>query len=267
MSKDLKKKLLEKQKEIAGEKLVYPLTRVQIDQKEGKFKLVKDGELIGHLDKIEMVIVDRYAEFYAIDPEKGKRVITSTIEAYSGDCVDRRTGIPIKELKETLGDKFDIIYEAHLIGVLLNHDKEKQVTLHLHGSGVKEFFEFLSRNKDYWSNRLTQKVVLELDKARKLAVTYYKPVITTQEITDEREIKDVLDNIDEVKEKFENFRQKFNSRINNKKKEDFVKEVEEVEEFVSEEEEEDFIDYAEETKEETEKKPSNNKKNNRGMVF
>ena len=74
-----KEQLKEKQKEfVGGTKLEFPLTKVQVDQTERKFRVGgtrnEEGEWEGaeYKSQIEFIFLKKYGEYIHFDPEKEK---------------------------------------------------------------------------------------------------------------------------------------------------------------------------------------------------
>lgn len=208
-----KEMLKEKQEKLNGGKLEFPLTKVQIDQSQCKFRIGgvrnEEGEWEGaeYADEIQVVIFKKFGEYFYFNPETEKVEKRSTIEENPSECKELISRVPITELKEA---GYDFTFLAHLIGLRLNGEAVP-IDLVLKGSGVKSFIDFTQQHRDYWRNRLLYKLIIRLEKRKKGVVSYCVPVFEVKEINDE-EAKAVLEKMDEVIETFENFRKQHNNR-------------------------------------------------------
>lgn len=205
-------KLIEEQKKLAGERLQFPLTKLQIDQDKGQFRVFKDGQIVDYLNEIDIVVVDRFNEFYYYDVKLKRKTITSTIERKPSHCKDRSTGTLISELKKHTND---LSFQIHLVSVLLNYEKEKQTVLQLHGVGAQQFITFIENNKDYWKNRLITKLKVKLQEMKNGRVIYYQPVFETYLVSSDDEAKTILENYKQMLSKFEEFVSKYNNKYTN----------------------------------------------------
>ncbi len=223
----VKELLKQKQKELNGNSVEYPLTKVSIDQLKGQFRIggtknqeTGEWEDARYVDVLEIIVFDRYSDYFKFDPEKEKIVFWSTIEKNPKDCKDRYSDVTVAEMKEA-GD--DLTFLMHLVGITPDGE---EIDFTLKGVGVKEFLGFL-RKENYWKNRLVNKLRVSLKPEKKGVVSYFVPEFEMVEINEE-EAKLVLQKVDKVLEKYEEFRAIYNNPNPEKGKtsEEIVEEVE-----------------------------------------
>lgn len=216
----VKELLKQKQEQLVGETLKFPLTKIQIDQSQGKFRIGgsrnEEGEWEGaeYVDELQMVILKKFGEYFYFNPETEKVEKRSTIEENPAECKELISRVPIAELKEA---NYQFTFVSHLIGLKLNGEAIP-ADLVLKGSGVKAFIDFTTEHRDYWKNRLLNKLIIKLEKRKKGAVSYYVPIFEVTEVSDE-EAKMVLENMDAILDDFEEFRKKYNNRKQTKAEE------------------------------------------------
>ena len=230
--------LKQKQEEMLGQKLEFPLIKVQIDQVEGKFRIGgtrnEEGEWEGaeYVEELRIVVFERYGEYFYFNPDTEKVEKRSTIERNASECKELISRVSIAELKEA---GYQFTYLSHLIGIKVNANPVP-VDLVLKGIGVKSFIDFLTKEKDYWRKRLLYVLKVRLEKGKKGAVKFFYPVFEIQEVSEE-EAKIVLENVDKVLEEFEEFRKAYNNRSRKKETEDVI------EEEIADDLSEDVIDF------------------------
>ena len=232
----IKEELLKQQEELlGGQKLEFPLEKIQVDQTEKAFRIGgrrEEGEWVDakYSPEIEFVFLKRYGEYIYFDPEKEAVTKRSTIEENASNCKEIVSRVPISELKEA---GYDMKYIAHLVGLLKTDEGMVCADLQLKGAGLKSFIDFLSSNKEYNKNRLLYKLKVTLEDRKKGAVKYVVPIFQYEEVN-ESEGKEVLAKAKTCVEKFEEFRSAYNNR--NRKTEEKDEELPEEIEAETEEE-------------------------------
>lgn len=193
--------LAQLEKKMGGERLVYPLTKIKIDQ-AGKFVV---GEEM--LDTIEFYTFKRFGEYIYFDPNTEKITKRTTIEEVATKCKEILTGLSIQELKDA---GYDMRYVSHIVGFLITEEGIIPASLILKGASLKAYLDAVA-DKTYQKLKASKVLVLNLEQRKKGAVKYYVPVISFRDIT-ENEAKVILEKVDEVIESFEKFRLAYNTR-------------------------------------------------------
>lgn len=208
---DIIKELQRKALEVQGRKsTVYPLPKVQVDQQRGVFVFRRQGEVEEIGESLEFYVLRKYGEYVYYDPEKDRITRRTTIEVNPKDCREINTGMSIDELKAA---DYEMVYIASFLGFAIRDGQVIPAVLQVKGAVLKSIIDYTTTDKEYARNRSTYVLVFsQLQKNKKGRVEYYTPVITRRPVT-QQEATEILSQIDQTVNLFEQFRQEYNGNI------------------------------------------------------